>query len=41
MNLPDTTAMSPDDYEDLLAREGGRWRFKRRLAFVDIGKPIE
>lgn len=28
-------------YEDLLAREGGRWKFKRRAAFVDIGKPIE
>jgi 3-phenylpropionate/cinnamic acid dioxygenase small subunit len=28
-------------YEDLLAREDGRWKFKRRAAFVDIGKPIE
>jgi len=28
-------------YEDVLAREDGRWKFKRRLAFVDIGKPIE
>ena len=28
-------------YEDVLAREEGHWKFKRRLAFVDIGKPIE
>jgi 3-phenylpropionate/cinnamic acid dioxygenase small subunit len=28
-------------YEDLLARENGAWKFKRRAAFVDIGKPIE
>jgi len=28
-------------YEDVLAREGGRWKFKRREAFVDIGRPIE
>jgi SnoaL-like domain len=28
-------------YEDVLAREDGRWKFKRRAAFVDIGKPIE
>ena len=28
-------------YEDVLAREHGRWKFKRRAAFVDIGKPIE
>ena len=28
-------------YEDLLAREDGSWKFKRRAAFVDIGQPIE
>jgi len=28
-------------YEDVLAREDGRWRFKRREAFVDAGSPIE
>jgi hypothetical protein len=28
-------------YEDLLARDDGVWKFKRRAAFVDIGKPIE
>ncbi|HEY1776625.1 MAG TPA: nuclear transport factor 2 family protein [Solirubrobacteraceae bacterium] len=28
-------------YEDVLVRENGAWRFKRREAFVDIGKPIE
>lgn len=28
-------------YEDVLAREDGRWKFKRREAFVDVGRPIE
>jgi hypothetical protein len=28
-------------YEDVLAREDGRWRFKRRRSFVDVGRPIE
>ena len=28
-------------YEDVLVREDGRWKFKRREAFVDIGRPIE
>jgi hypothetical protein len=28
-------------YEDELVREHGRWRFKRREAFVDAGRPIE
>jgi 3-phenylpropionate/cinnamic acid dioxygenase small subunit len=28
-------------YEDVLAREDGRWKFKRRAAFVDVGTPIE
>ena len=28
-------------YEDVLAREAGRWKFKRRAAFVDAGRPIE
>ena len=28
-------------YEDILVREHGRWRFKRREAFVEIGRPIE
>jgi hypothetical protein len=28
-------------YEDVLACEDGRWKFKRREAFVDVGRPIE
>ncbi len=28
-------------YEDVLVREDGRWRFRRREAFVDVGRPIE
>lgn len=28
-------------YEDVLVRERGRWRFRRREAFVDVGRPIE
>ena len=28
-------------YDDVLAREDGRWKFKRREAFVDVGRPIE
>jgi 3-phenylpropionate/cinnamic acid dioxygenase small subunit len=28
-------------YEDELVREGGRWLFRRREAFVDAGRPIE
>jgi len=28
-------------YEDVLAREDGRWRFKRRSSSVDVGRPIE
>jgi 3-phenylpropionate/cinnamic acid dioxygenase small subunit len=28
-------------YEDVLAREDGRWRFRRRESFVDAGRPIE
>jgi len=28
-------------YEDVLARERGRWKFMRREAFVDVGRPIE
>jgi hypothetical protein len=28
-------------YEDVLARQDGRWRFTRRRSFVDVGKPIE
>ncbi len=28
-------------YDDLLAREDGRWKFKRRAASIDVGRPIE
>ena len=28
-------------YDDVLVREGGRWKFKRRAASVDVGRPIE
>ena len=28
-------------YEDVLVREDGRWKFRRRAAFVDVGRPVE